>query len=198
MDTLLRGIAIGFAIAAPVGPIGLLCINRTLRFGFGIGFTSGAGAAVADACYALLAACAFSAVTSLFAQAGHLLHVLGSIVLFGIGIRTMFARRSVPGTERAGSTSFASAFASTFSLTMVNPLTIVSFAAIVPGSTRTFAPGSAIGLVSGVFCGSLIWWAVLSSTVALVRRTIEQRLRRALDVLSGGALALIGVISLLR
>lgn len=130
MDALFRGIAIGFAIAAPVGPIGLLCISRTLVFGPWIGFASGLDAALADATYGALAAAGVSAFVLTARQLEVPLHVTGAIVLIALGLRTAFSR-SV-GTEehtRYGLSTHA-ALLSTFALTAVNPATIISFAAI--------------------------------------------------------------------
>ncbi len=198
METLVRGVAIGFAIAAPVGPIGLLCIHRTLRFGLGIGFASGAGAAVADTLYALLAGLALSFVTSLFATLGHPLHLAGGAAIALIGIRTMLARRRESDDTESARSSCAAAFLTTFALTMVNPLTILSFAAFVSASTRAFTASTALIFGAGVGVGSLLWWLLLATSASVVRLRLSERLRRGLDLLSGAVLLIFGLAAFLR
>ena len=143
MDSLLRGIAVGFAIAAPVGPIGLLCISRTLTFGARIGFVSGLGAAFADALYGLLTAAGLSAVIMTVRRFDVPLRVAGAIVLVILGLRTAVARPSLEATQAERALSAHGALLSTFGFTAVNPSTIVSFAAIVSAAGVSGRPGAA-------------------------------------------------------
>jgi len=198
VDTLVRGIAIGFVIAASIGPIALLCIHRTLSFGFTIGFSSGAGAALADTVYALLVGLALSFVTSLCAALGPPLHIAGGAAITCIGIRTILTKRTTKDGASSANASHASAFLTTFALTMVNPLTILSFAAFVSGSTRVLTASTAIDFAAGVGIGSLLWWLLLSGSLSVVRRRLSERVRRGLDLLSGSVLLFFGLVAFLR
>src|SRR5215468_7091379 len=129
----LKGLALGFSIAAPVGPIGLLCIRRTLSGGWRVGLATGMGAATADMVYGLVAAAGLTAVTELLVSARQPLQFAGGAALMLLGLT--FLRADAPG-ERAGAadpTGLAAAYASTFVLTLTNPATILSFVAVMAG-----------------------------------------------------------------
>jgi threonine/homoserine/homoserine lactone efflux protein len=172
MGLFFEGIIIGFAIAAPVGPIGVLCIRRTLAEGCASGLVSGLGAATADAIYASVAALGLAFVTNLLVGGESWLRFVGGAVLMFLGARTFLAHqaeRAAPA-ERSG---LPGVYASTFFLTLTNPTTILSFAAIFAGLGAGDASGdvlSAMLLVLGVFLGSAMWWFVLSGTVGLLLR----------------------------
>jgi threonine/homoserine/homoserine lactone efflux protein len=168
---LLRGLAIGFAIAAPVGPIGVLCIRRTLAQGRLSGLVSGLGAATADAVYGCVAGLGLTAGSHFLISQQHLLRGAGGAFLLYLGVRTFVA----PVADReaaASSKGLLSAYASTFALTLTNPMTILSFAAVFAGLGIGEAGGSysaAVLLVLGVFCGSAFWWVMLSAGVGWSR-----------------------------
>jgi predicted secreted hydrolase len=166
-----RGLLMGLAIAAPVGPIGVLCIQRSLAHGRRAGFVSGLGAACADAVYGILAVVGLAWLAQGLAEIQPWLRLIGGLFVFFLGVRLILASQRAaeqaaalqPGpTPRVRLLSF---FASTFALTLANPLTIFSFAAIFAGlgagSVATSAAESA-ALVGGVFSGSGLWWLALS------------------------------------
>jgi threonine/homoserine/homoserine lactone efflux protein len=192
MDALLRGIAVGFAIAAPIGPIGLLCISRTLAFGGRIGFASGLGAAFADTLYGAFAAAGLSALVVAARRFDAPLHVLGAGVLVVLGLRTAIARPSPDARPAERALSAHGALLGTFGLTAVNPSTIVSFTAIVCAAGVSGRLGAAALFVGGVFIGSTAWWATLSAVVSVARKRVTPRLRRMITVLSGLVLMLMG------
>ena len=171
MEYLIRGLLAGFAIAAPVGPIGVLCIRRTLARGRLAGLATGLGAASADALYGVIAAYGLTLLTEwLVCQQGWL-QLVGGIFLCYLGLRTLSRLpTAVPvGVDRSRAMSD---FASAFMLTLTNPLTIFSFMAVFAGlglSSKNDGPGAAFSLVSGVFLGSSAWWLLLSGAVALLR-----------------------------
>src|SRR5215203_5768530 len=152
---LLKGMIIGFAIAAPVGPIGVLCIRRTLAEGRTSGFVSGLGAATADAAYGSVAALGLTFVTGLLIGAETWLRLLGGVFLVFLGVRTFLSRPSErPAAARKR--HLPGAYASTFVLTLANPATILSFAAIFAGLGAGSVGGDALPavlLVPGVFLG---------------------------------------------
>lgn len=193
MDPFFSGVAIGFAVAAPVGPIGLLCIRRTLAGGALTGFVSGLGAATADALYAACAAFALTIATAFVARAALPLHIAGGVVLVILGLRTALASRALNAAEARAPRVYLQAFATTFALTAVNPATILSFAGIVAGTTfgrQLPSMSSTLRLVCGVFVGSALWWLVLSSGVGALRRALTPSIIRAVDL--GSGITLIG------
>lgn len=171
---LLRGMTVGFAIAAPVGPIGLLCIQRTLAQGRWAGLATGMGAATADAVYGMIAGLGLTAVASFLTGQQFWLAAVGGAFLCYLGVRTLLA---TPARQAAvvGSVGHWGAYATTFALTLTNPMTIFSFLAVFAGlglATAGGTPAKAAALVLGVFAGSALWWLLLSGGVSLLRRRI--------------------------
>jgi len=161
---LAKGLVIGFCIAAPVGPIGVLCIRRTLAEGRAVGLISGLGAATADATYAAIAGFGLTSVSTLLVGQQLWLRLVGGAFLLYLGVRTFAARPAERGRE-ATVTGLFGAFASTLALTLSNPLTVLSFAAIFAGlgvASTVHNHAAAALLVAGVFVGSMVWWVAVS------------------------------------
>ena len=201
LPLLARGSVLGFSIAAVIGPIGLLCIRRTLSAGFGVGFVSGLGAATADASYAAIAGFGISAVAAVLVDQRVWLRVGGGIFLVYLALRTL---RAVPAERsadagRAG-LRLAGAYSSTVVLTLSNPMTILSFAGIFAGlglgSLGTSSIESALNLVLGVFVGSAAWWLLLAGLIARLRGRVTPRWLRRVNVASGLIILGFGVQSL--
>ena len=196
-----RGVAIGLAIAAPVGPIGVLCIRRTLAEGRLAGFVTGLGAATADTVYGAVAAFGLTAVSAFLVSQQDWLRLIGGAFLLYLGIRT-FLTRPMPQTavrDDKSSRTLAGDYASTFLLTITNPLTIISFAAVFAGlglGSGYDDLGSALLLVAGVFTGSALWWLLLSGGVSLLRGRITENGLRWVNRVSGGIITVFGVIAL--
>lgn len=173
------GVLIGFSIAAPVGPIGVLCLRRTLAHGRLSGLVSGLGAATADACYGCLAAFGLTAVSNLLIAQQDWLRLAGGAFIFILGLRTFFSQaQNLAATEATSLTKGVQSrrhlwgdFLSTLGLTLTNPLTILSFAALLAG-LGALAQGLVSGLwvVLGVFSGSAAWWLILSSAADFFRQ----------------------------
>jgi threonine/homoserine/homoserine lactone efflux protein len=198
-----KAFVIGLSIAAPVGPIGVLCIRRTLVFGRRIGFVSGLGAATADAFYGAVAAFGLSVLFRFFVQNARPLHLIGGVALLLIGLRTMLARRDAapPAADvPMPSGALLPAYLSTLLLTITNPMTIISFAAvfavIAPAGGLNY--GSAGVTVAGVFLGSAAWWLVLSTGVGAVRQAAGAGLLAWVSRLSGGVIAGFGAAQLVE
>ena len=194
----LKGLLLGFSIAAPVGPIGVLCIKRTLTGGMASGLSSGLGTAVADALYGLIAAFGITAVSSLLLEYSFHLRLGGGIFLLYMGINIF---RSLPAASpaEAVSTDRFGDFGSAFVLTLTNPLTILSFTAIFAGFGVGDTPGNyrlAAIMVGGVFSGSLLWWILLSGAVGLFRSRFNQRKLSVVNVAAGIIICIFGLISL--
>jgi threonine/homoserine/homoserine lactone efflux protein len=195
---LLRGLVLGFSIAAPVGPIGVLCIRRTLAYGRRAGLVTGLGAASADAVYGSIAAFGLTAVSGLLLEQQQWLRLLGGLYLCFLGVRAL-RTRAVATVEDAEAPRLHGAYASTFLLTLTNPVTIISFAAIFAGLGLVEGAdyGQAATLVLGVFAGSMLWWTVLSGGVSLFRARFGTIALRWVNVMSGLVLVLFGLLALL-
>jgi threonine/homoserine/homoserine lactone efflux protein len=194
-----RGVILGFSIAAPVGPIGVLCIRRTLAEGRLVGLLSGLGAATADASYGAVAAFGLTAISSQLVGHQDALRIVGGIFLMYLGIRTFLAApvQSIKSGQRR---QLLGNYLSTLGLTLTNPTTIFSFVAIFAGlgwaGTSTEGYSSAALLVVGVFSGSALWWLILSSGVSLVRARFSLRVMRWVNRLSGTMIGGFGMIAL--
>jgi threonine/homoserine/homoserine lactone efflux protein len=171
LGILLRGGLIGLSIAAPVGPIGVLCIRRTLAEGRLAGLVSGLGAATADALYGCIAGFGLTVISSLLVSQQAWLRLVGGLFLGYLGVKTLLAR---PAQQAAAvkDRSLLGTYASTFLLTLTNPMTILSFAAIFAGLGLGQTHGDYVSaglLVLGVFLGSATWWLLLSGSVGVFR-----------------------------
>jgi threonine/homoserine/homoserine lactone efflux protein len=193
-----HGLAIGVAVAAPVGPMSLLCMRRTLAAGFSAGFLSGLGVASADAFYGALAVSGLVAITDFVIGQQPLLRLLGGLALVYLGVGTIRARHPEKSAG-ASADGLASMYASTLALTMANPTTILSFAALFAGlglGAGDRDANTAPALVLGVFLGSALWWLVLTGGIALARGQVTGRLLRPINVLSGLAILGFGLAAL--
>lgn len=195
----LNGLAIGFSIAAPVGPVGVLCIRRSLAEGALRGLACGLGAATADAAYGCVAALGLTAVSGFLARQQLALGLIGGGFLCYLGIRTMLRAAAAAPAAPAGAGSLG-AYGSTLLLTLANPSTILSFAALFAGLGlgRANDLGSAARMVAGVFLGSALWWTILSGAVGMLRSRVNAAWMRAINRVSGAVLVAFGVYALAR
>lgn len=196
---LLKGIILGFSIAAPVGPIGILCIRRTLQFGRFSGLFSGLGAAVADVIYAIIAAFGLTFVSNFLMAGQFWLRLIGGGFLLYLGWKTFFAKVS-DKTKEISHTTLLNDFVSTFFLTITNPMTILSFLAVFAGLGLSSIQGSyleAAALVIGVFLGSATWWLLLSEGVTLFRKKVSDKVMRWINRVAGMIIIAFGLAALL-
>jgi threonine/homoserine/homoserine lactone efflux protein len=212
MSLFVNGLIVGISIAAPVGPIGVLCIRRTLAHGRLAGFISGLGAATADACYGSIAAFGLTFLSAVLVERQDLLRLLGGAFLCYLGIRAWLERpKAAPTLDNAVATSFSGSdsrslrllsgdFFSTYLLTLTNPLTILSFAAIFAGLGSVAAgntPLAAFSIVLGVFSGSALWWLFLSFAAnALRARFLKPSALIWINRLSGAIIFSYGVVAI--
>ncbi len=170
---LLKGFILGFSIAAPVGPIGVLCIRRTLANGRLNGFISGLGAATADMFYGSVAAFGLTAIQSILIGEKIWLRWIGGAFLLFLGLRTFFTKPNDPTLKtKSEHTGLGRAYLSVVLLTLTNPATIISFTVIFAGLGFVRTNGNYVNaavLVSGVFLGSAAWWLTLSSLIGVFR-----------------------------
>jgi threonine/homoserine/homoserine lactone efflux protein len=198
MSFFLRGLIIGFSIAAPVGPIGILCIRRTLANGKLSGLMSGLGAATADAMYGCIAGFGLTAISTFLVSQQTWLRLIGGLFLCWLGGKTFFSKPAAKAAnaERAG---LLSDYVSTVFLTLTNPATILSFIAVFAGlglaATRNDYPAAA-WLVSGVFLGSALWWLLLSAGIGFFREKFDANKLRWVNWISGAILCGFGLFAL--
>jgi threonine/homoserine/homoserine lactone efflux protein len=194
---LIRGLIIGFSIAAPVGPIGVLCIRRTLAEGRSYGLAAGLGAATADALYGSIAGFGLTFISNFLIGQQLWLRLIGGTFLCYWGIKTFLSppfHRELPAEGR----SLLSAYGSTLLLTLTNPMTILSFAAIFAGLGigsvgRDYL--SATILVLWVFIGSGFWWFILSTGVSLFQKKFDPRGLRWVNRISGFIILGFGILA---
>jgi threonine/homoserine/homoserine lactone efflux protein len=198
--TFLKGLVIGLFIAAPVGPIAMLCISRTLAEGAFAGLATGLGAATADATYSVVAAFGITAISSVMMQHENWLKLVGGLLLCAMGLKVFFFPPALraPKAEKGLHGGLVWDFSSTFLLTLANPVTLIAFAAAFAGLGQsglvTYTHASV--LVAGVFTGSAVWWLCLSFSAGWIRRWINPHVLRVANRAVGVMLAVFGVVVL--
>ncbi|MEM9007612.1 MAG: LysE family transporter [Cyanobacteria bacterium P01_F01_bin.86] len=211
----LTGLGLGLALAAPVGPIGILCIRRTLDMGPLVGLVSGLGAATADGFYGCIAGFGLTVVADFLTGQAIWLRIIGGLFLCYLGVTTFLAKPApnsasalpvAPVTETSSDAnapvlprSLLAAYSSTLVLTLTNPATIFTFVGLFSGlgvveSGPDYATSGV--LVAGVFFGSALWWVVLSGTVNLLRSRVTPTRMRWLNRVSGTVIFVFGVVAL--
>ena len=186
-DYLLKGLIIGFSVAAPVGPIGVLTIKRTLTEGRLSGFVTGLGAALADSLYGCVAGFGLTAVSSFLLTQEFWMKLIGGLFLLFMGIKS-FISKPAQAAANLDSKGLLKNFISTFLLTVSSPATIVSFLAIFTGlglGTTKSDYSSSMILVLGVFIGSAVWWFILSTIVSYFKAKITANRLVWINRLSG-------------
>jgi threonine/homoserine/homoserine lactone efflux protein len=199
ITNLYKGLIIGFSIAAPVGPIGILCIKRTLTSGKIVGLASGMGAATADALYGCIAAFGLTFISNFLIHQQIWLRLIRGAFLCYLGIKT-FISQPPDSSNQPSHLSLLNAYGSTFFLTLTNPLTILSFASIFAGFGLVDANSdysSAALVVLGVFLGSACWWVLLSTSVSLLRGRFTPTGLRWVNRVSGLIILGFGIAALL-
>jgi threonine/homoserine/homoserine lactone efflux protein len=201
------GIAIGIIVAAPIGPVNLICIRRTLQFGSLNGFVSGLGAALGDGMFAVITGFGLTAIAQLIEGLSVALQLAGGTLLVCFGLYTYFSKPPAPSDskcdakDKAGRT-LARAMASTFALTITNPATLFGFTAMftglggLAGDQPSFL--SAGFVVGGVVIGSTLWWLLLTTFVGLLHARIDDHVMRIINHGSGLLVALFGLAVLIH
>ncbi len=211
----LKGIVLGLAIAAPVGPIGILCIRRTLSQGWWTGFVSGLGAATADALYGSIAGFGLVTLSEFLVAQRTIMQSLGGLFLLYLGGRTVFAQTVAPPSAQSSAGAIAppppqsrlSAYGSALALTLTNPATILSFVAMFaglglgtaanPAAAQPRVHNDAWALILGVFLGSALWWLFLCSLIQQLRQHLSPPWLTGIHYGSGAILVLFGLVALL-
>lgn len=192
---LLKGVVVGIIIAVPVGPVGIMCLRRTVLEGKLAGFISGLGAATADAMFGFIAAFGLTFISDLLIGYHQWLRIAGGLYLLYVGGRALLTAPEVKTGTEPDAESLLRDFLSSFALTLTNPITILVFlgifSAIGLSGERATLSRAAI-LVLGVWLGSLLWWLALSFGLGSLFRSFEPRHLRWINRGSGTILLLSG------
>jgi threonine/homoserine/homoserine lactone efflux protein len=192
----IRGIATGLVIAAPVGPVNVLCIQRTIAKGWKSGLISGLGAAAADTFYGAIAGFSITLVIDFLLKNQFWIRVIGGFLLIAIGVMYYFKKSTM---EEKKDESTHSDFVSTLLLTLTNPTTILSFIAVLAtmGIKEQRAVSSTLLLIGGIFCGSMAWWVLLTGVVNRLRHNITNRTMCWMNRIAGLAIGGFGVVNII-
>lgn len=202
---IVSGAIIGLIVAAPIGPVNLICIRRTFAYGPLNGFLSGLGAALGDGVFAIITAFGLTAVSQLIEGYSFWLSLVGGIMMVGFGLHTFRADVQLPCNgegprEGQGSSSLVGALVSTFALTITNPATLFGFAALFAGiaglaeDDATFF--GATLLVGGVVAGSAAWWLTITTITGIFHKHIDAKVMRRINQVFGGLVTSFGVVIL--
>jgi len=188
---------IGIVVAAPVGAMGILCIQRVVEHGWRGGLATGGGIATADAIYAAFAAFGVTVVSQFLVSYQDPLRILGGAVLVGLGWRAVRSTPATDAAEAVDSTRMGVLYTSAVGLTLTNPLTIMAFAAVFAsaGLVAQAGVGSSVVVTMGVALGSLSWWLGLSTVVWAARHAISSRTMLIVNRVSGAMLMALGGVA---
>lgn len=196
-----KGVMIGFLAAVPIGPVNILCIQRTLNDGRIVGLVSGLGAATIDALYGGIAWLGLHMISHILSGYRLWIHLFSGIFLCCLGTLIMFTKSGEHASPDRHVTSYMAAYTSTLFLTLANPLTIFSYGlltAVFGGEHLHHGIGSASLLVPGVFTGSTVWWVILSSIVGTIRSRMHASGLKYVNRISGVIVAGFGLSLLLE
>jgi threonine/homoserine/homoserine lactone efflux protein len=200
-SVLFKGIIIGFTVSAPMGPIGVLCVQRTLNKGRLSGFISGMGAAVADSLYAIIAGLGLSIIIDFISTRKLFFELIGISLLVIIGLKIISSNpiKQIRKARKRGN-NLLSDFASIAILTISNPLSLFLFIAVFAGLGMMDDNINKLltsYLVIGVFTGATLWWFILSSIVNLFRAKFRLRSLWWINKIAGAVLILFALISII-
>lgn len=196
---LLKSIILGFSVSAPVGPIGLLCIQRVLSKGRLAGILTGFGAVTANIIYASIAAFGFSVLSAFLIEQQFLLKAIGSAFLFYLGIKTFLKKPASNAADLKGE-GLLGIYLSTFFLMITNPVTILNFTAMFAGlgfESGTDTGLTSITLIGGVFLGAAFWWVLLSFTVSIFKSKITPHLG-LVNKIAGLMIIVLGILAFVK
>jgi len=196
----IKALILGFSLAAPVGPIGLLVISRTIRKGQFYGFISGLGATFADGVYGCIAGFGFGAIINFLINHSDIIKPVGCVIMCLIGIKTFLSKTHVQKIKAKDAKNLVGAFTSVFFLTLSNPITIVFFIALFSGLGLHVGESyfSIFTFIIGVLVGSAAWWLILSSITGVVRHKINEKTISVINKISGTALIVLAVLAYLK
>ena len=200
---ILTGMVIGVAVAAPIGPINIMCIQRSLKQGFSAGLFTGMGAVLGDGMFAAIAAFSITSIAGILIVYSFWIEIAGGLFLIGLGVRTLLVETELKPTQKSmsivGNTALVG---TTFFMTVTNPAMVLGFAAFFgsAGGWIEFPDNyiEALALVAAVMAGSFLWWLFLAGTIHRFRGKIAENAIVTINRISGGIFILFGLVVLLR
>jgi threonine/homoserine/homoserine lactone efflux protein len=199
---LFKGLFLGLLVSVPLGPVGVMCIQRTINRGLKSGFVSGMGAAAADTFYALIAGVGFGFIVSFINREKYWIQLIGAIVIIAISIKTFYTNPAVElRNQRNKKTKPMEEFLSVFFITLSNPVPFFVFLASFAGFNmmdENTSYLSAILLIGGVFTGALAWWYILSLGISKFRSKIRLKNIWWLNKIMGVIIFICGLIVLYK
>lgn len=200
LQVLFKGVAIGLMVSIPMGPIGLICMQRTLNRGVKSGIFSGLGAATADTIFAIIAALGVGFIINFIEEKHHQLEFFSAIIILFLGLKIFYTN---PVKEirkkRTGKNKLTSDFFSVLFLTLTNPLTILVFFAIFAGINFSHESDNYIGqtlILTGIFGGAALWWFSLTFIVNAFRKKLHLRRLFIVNKVSGSIIFTLGILLL--
>jgi len=204
MSLLFRGALIGFSIAAPIGPIGILCIQRTLKDNVWFGMLVGLGASIANILYGSIAGFGLTALSDYLVSHHKMIQIIGGIFLCYLGIHIIFNkyfRQKIPQVKKLPKTNVIKTVLSSCVLTMASPMTIILFLGVFAGiGIGTTHPDNihACILLLGLFLGSMLWWIILSGLTAYFKKKLNSKILLAVNYLSAVIILTIGILAFIK
>lgn len=194
-ELILNCLVIGFIVAAPIGPIGVLCIKRSLQYGAKTGIALGFGTALADMFYASIAAFGLTALFDFFVSFQSVIQIIGIVFLVLIGIKTYKSKPAIVASIKHNKTNLIGEFLGAFFLTLTNPITILAFTALfISAGLKNSAYLEALQAVVGVFVGSMLCWIFLSIFISRYTQKITQEMLLKINKISGVIILLFAVV----
>ena len=200
MLTFLIGVLSGFCLALPVGAVALMCINKTLQFGFKSGLAVGLGAAFADAFYALIAIYSLTTISNIFLQNQEIMRIIGGLCLIFISIRMIFSGPVVIETKEVSYSKWPKDIISGFVITLSNPLTYIGFIALLSYMHlvfRNFNSQLVLNFSLGALVGSLTWWLILIEFARFLKNKVNSTFIKRSNIISGFVILGFGAIVIL-
>jgi threonine/homoserine/homoserine lactone efflux protein len=196
LELLIRGVIAGLIIAAPVGPVNILCMQRTIFKGWRAGVIAGLGSASADVIYGAIAGFSIAFIINFLEKELFWIRLFGGLLLMAIGAVYFFKN---PGSYETEGETAVSDFRSTFLLTLTNPTTVLSFLAVLAalGMAAHRQWWRTLFLVAGIFSGSMLWWIVIASVMSRLRDRFNDRSLVWMNRVAGLAIGAFGVVSFL-
>ena len=200
MLTFFIGVLSGFCLALPVGAVALMCINKTLQFGFKSGLAVGLGASFADAFYALIAIYSLTTISNIFLQNQEIMRIIGGLCLIFISIRMIFSGPVVIETKEVSYSKWPQDIISGFVITLSNPLTYIGFIALLSYMHlvfRNFNSQLVLNFSLGALVGSLIWWLILIEFARFLKNKVNSTFIKRSNIISGFVILGFGVLVIL-
>jgi len=197
LQLILRGVIAGLAISAPVGPVNVLCISRTISKGKNAGLVSGLGAATADTIYGAIAGFSISFVIRFLVEQEFRIRLGGGILLIVIGI--IYYQKTPRSLKKQSEGSAHSDYVTAFLLNLTNPTTVLSFLAVLAilRLEGLNAGWLTLLLIGGIFFGAMVWWILLASVADHFRDRVDDRAVTRMNRIGGVAIGAFGVLMIL-